>query len=115
MSNKNKLSQRRIMFIFFMVLPAVILPMSAIVLGAVVAKKHKLLAAIGIMYGVSTVTGVITGMISVISSIIAMSADANIDTVMAITPLLSMILPAVLAGCGYFLSIHLMKNKLNRP
>ena len=27
MSNKNKLSQRRIMFIFFKVLPAVILPM----------------------------------------------------------------------------------------
>ena len=94
---------------------AVILPMSAIVVGAVIAKKYKLLAAIGILYGVSTVTGVITGMISVISSIIAMSADANIDTVMAITPLLSMILPAVLAGCGYFLSIHLMKNKLNLP
>ena len=94
---------------------AVILPMSAIVLGAVVAKKHKLLAAIGIMYGVSTFTGIVSGMISVISSIIAMSADMNIDTVMAITPLLSMILPAVLAGCGYFLSIYLMKNKLNLP
>lgn len=94
---------------------AVVLPMSAIVIGAVIAKKYKLLAAIGILYGVSTVTGVITGMISVISSIIAMSSNADMDTIIAITPLLSMILPAVLSGCGYFLSIHLMKNKLNLP
>lgn len=94
---------------------AVLLPMSAIVIGSVLAKKYKLLAAIGILYAVSTLTGVFTGMISVITSIIALNAEADIEVIMSITPLLSVILPAILATCGYFLSINLMKNKLNLP
>ena len=97
---------------------SIIVPMCSIVIGAVVAKKHKILAAIGICYGISIVNSVISGIISgvVQVSIMMGSVDMeNLVTISNIASLVNLILPLGLTIAGYFLSIHLMKNKLNLP
>lgn len=94
----------------FLASPAII--MSCITLGAVLAKKHKLLAAFGIYYGVSTVLSMLQSILSVILGLTELS-----DPVMYLN--LALLLPAVLtaalAVAGSLLSIWLTKNKLNLP
>lgn len=98
-------------------LSAVVLPMTAVVIGSIAAKKHKILAAIGTYYG-----------ITILSSILSSAATASlalntmlIDTVMSMAQFIvtfsisAAIVPALLTVCGYLLSIHLMKRKLNLP
>lgn len=89
-------------------------PMSAVVLGASIAKKHKVLAIIGILIGLSTVTGTASGIISGILQLIAYTVD-NVQLIATLTPLLSSIVPLGFIIGGYLLSIHIMKRKLNLP
>lgn len=95
----------------------VVLAMSCITLGAVVAKKHKILAAIGIYYGANTVLGIVSSVITTIPSLIflgtqgATSVNQQFSLAMAVQ---LMIYAGVIVG-GYFLSTNLMKKKLNLP
>ena len=98
-----------------MIASGVLLPMSCVVIGSAIAKKHKILATIGIYYGCSTVTGIISGMISAITTIMIIQSAADPAILEMITPLLTTILPLLMGIAGYFLSIHLRKNKLNLP
>lgn len=93
----------------------VVIPMTAIVIGAVIAKKHKILAAIGVYYGTTVLSNILTSMISAIVTVNAFQGSADIDMLMQISPLVTALIPALLAAGGYFLSIHLMKRKLNLP
>ena len=97
-----------------MALYALLAPMIAIVLGATAAKKHKVLAIIGIMIGLSAATSTANGFISGILMIATFTSD-NTLLFTTLTPLLQSIVPLFVAVGGYFLSIRLMKRKLNLP
>jgi len=104
---------------FFYMLVAVlygtITPLSAVVLGSTIAKKHKVLAIIGILILISTVTGTVNGMISGIMQILMFTSDAYLDLSMALTPLLSSVFLLLMTVGGYFLSVSLMNKRLNLP
>ena len=88
--------------------------LSAVVLGSTIAKKHKVLAIIGILIGISMVTSTVTGIISGISQFM-MITSGDYFMYLTLTPLLSSIILLLMTVGGYFLSVSLMKNKLNLP
>lgn len=87
--------------------------MACITVGAVAAKKHKILMAIAIYYiysmALSMGTGVVEGMV--------LMAAYNSDSTAAlyISAVGQLVLSIASAVVGYFLSTYLMKNKLNLP
>jgi hypothetical protein len=96
---------------------SVVLSMTCITLGAVVAKKHKILAAIGISYGASMILSIISSVVTSVPSLLfigdtSMESSDLYFTLTMVGQLL--IYVGVIVG-GYFLSTHLMKNKLNLP
>lgn len=94
------------------VLCAPVLSMSCITVGAVVAKKHKILAAFGIYYGLSAIMGMVGMLFTVLSSIVVQDIyHASILVSYVIQSLLQL----GMAVGGYFLSAYLMKHKLNLP
>ena len=93
---------------------SVVGPMSAVVLGASLAKKHKILAIIGILIGLSMVTGMASGIITGLAEFIVFAMD-DLSLFTTIMPLLNCIVPLALTIGGYFLSIHIMKHRLNLP
>ena len=103
-----------VFYVLVLGLYSIIAPMSAVVLGATAAKKHKVLAIIGILIALSVCMSTINGVISGAVQLVAFTTD-NAETLVAVTPLLNSIVPLGMAIGGYFLSIHIMKNKLNLP
>ena len=96
---------------------SVVLSMTCITLGAVVAKKHKILAAIGISYGASMILSIISSVVTSVPSLLfigdtSMESSDLYFTLTMVGQLL--IYLGVIVG-GYFLSTHLMKHKLNLP
>jgi hypothetical protein len=93
----------------------IIEPLFAVVLGCTVAKKHKVIATIAIMYGMSLVTGLINGIVTVSILVLSMSSAADSSVYTNIQYLLMGLVTLGLSGILYPLSIHMMKNKLNLP
>lgn len=84
-----------------------IMALTAITLGAAVAKKHKILAAFGIYYGVNAV-------LSIIRSIVSFSVVfTNNQPSPWIDPVFQLVLYLGLGVGGYLLSTYLMRSKLN--
>ena len=91
---------------------SIIIPITCLTLGATLAKKHKILAAFGVYYGLSVAIGVVESVLTVAVSIgTLMSGDEM--TLMYTTSLTTILLQLGLAVGGYFLTTHLMKNSLN--
>lgn len=87
----------------------VICLMLAITLGALAAKKHKILAAVGFYYGIHMVDGMVkTGFL------VASSMEQSDDVLWAML-LRPSILSLALAIGGYFLMWYLTDRKLNLP
>lgn len=97
------------------ILYGTIVPMASVVLGSSVAKKHKVLATIGILIGFSMITSTANAIIPGTMQFLLIAAEENLSLIMSITPLVSSIVPLGITIGGYFLSIHIMKNKLNLP
>lgn len=98
-------------------LASVVLVHTAITLGAVIAKKHKILAAFGCYYGISMIMGIISSVLMVgigLMSSVLTTADQLFGG-MNIIMILQAVLYVVIAVIGYFVSHYLMKNKLNLP
>lgn len=94
-----------------MIAYSIIIPMSAVVLGCTIAKKHKVLAIIGILYGVAMVSGIGNTIVSFVTSFQVGSTYVNM-----ISPIIRFcVFPLILTVIAYPLSIHLMKDKLNLP
>ena len=95
----------------------VVLAMTCITLGAVVAKKHKILAAIGIYYGANTVLSILSSAITTVPSLMFIGNDglAFSDRYFTLTMVAQLLIYAAVIVGGYFLSTKLMKNKLNLP
>lgn len=97
---------------------ALVLLMTSITLGCILAKKHKILASIGMYYALNTAVGIISSILQVVPSILlitSMDSEELYFIYMATSMGLTLALQVGLALGGYFLSTHLMKNKLNLP
>lgn len=93
---------------------ALFVPMCCITVGAVLAKKHKILASFGIYYGVNFVVGIITSVATVVPSLFLLSNN-DIATYYTVSGAVQLTITAALTLGAYFLTIHLMKHKLNLP
>lgn len=108
-------------------LSSVILATSCITVGATVAKKHKVLAAVGIYFGAGYILSAIS---STISSVITsnsithsfMDGTADFNTInqafqnsINVSLILGIVVSVVTIVGGYFLTTHLMEKKLNLP
>lgn len=87
--------------------------MSCIVIGSVLAKKHKLLASFGIYYGVNAVTSLASSVLTVLPVLIMM--DTSPESAMNFSIYAQLFVAVALAVGGYFLSTWLMRHKLNLP
>lgn len=85
---------------------SIVVAMTCITVGSVLAKKHKILAAIGIYYGYSLVYSILSAILTVSSAI-----DSDMDSLM----LLQLVVPLAATVGGFFLSTYLMQKKLNLP
>ncbi len=95
----------------FLAGPAIL--MSCITIGAVAAKKHKILMAAGIYYIYTMAMSMGRSVVEGYSMIEALRSESN--TAMYISVAGELVLTLAAAAVGYFLSTHLMKNKLNLP
>ncbi len=93
------------------------LPLACIAGGAVLAKKHKILAAFGVYYAVNFILGIVSSVISFMPTVFLMAGSPNMsaDAYMNLSMGLTTLLMAGLTVASYFITIHLMKHKLNLP
>lgn len=99
-------------------LSSLILVHAAITMGAVIAKKHKILAAFGCYYGFSMILGIINSVLTVgigIMGTMFVVTPENVFSGMNMVLLIEMVIYLAVAVSGYFLTHYLMKNKLNLP
>ena len=89
-------------------------PMCCITIGAVLAKKHKILASFGIYYGVNFVVGIITSAATIVPSVFLL-ANNNVAAYYTVSSAIQLVITIGLAMGAYFMTIHLMKKKLNLP
>ena len=82
-------------------LSELILLMLAVTIGALVAKKHKILAAVGVYYGI--------GMVQSFAYSMIVFSTGNVNLLLALPGLMSL----SLALAGYFLMYWLTSKKLN--
>lgn len=97
--------------ISWLVSPA--LMMTCITLGAVLAKKHKLLAAVGVYYGLNMVISTVASM----AEVFVVMDEYYMYDYSGVLPVVAVQIAVQLAlGVGgYFLSTWLMDKKLNLP
>lgn len=91
-------------------------PLFCITLGAVIVKKYKLLASIGIYYALNMVMGLfvsISTIASTFNGVITANSSSDIFVTSITAP--NMVFMLVVAVTGYFITIRLMKQKLNLP
>lgn len=96
---------------------SIVLAMSCITVGSIIAKKLKVLVAFGLYYGVSFVSGIITSVITYTVSFdywFSASMDDYYQNEIR-GMVLVMIWNVILIIGGYILSTQLMKKKLNLP
>lgn len=93
-------------------LASVMMVLTAITIGCTVAKTHKILASIGIYYGISMGLGIVSSMLQFPILIIS---RLDVESYMTMTMLPQAILYLIVLVGGYFLTAFLMKRKLNLP
>ena len=93
---------------------ALFMPMACITAGAVLAKKHKILASFGVYYGVNFVVGIITSVVSVVPTILMMSSQDS-EGLYLVSMAIQLVISLALTIGAYCFTIHTMKKKLNLP
>ena len=97
-------------------LAGIIQPMVSLALGSIVAKKNKLLAGIGIYFGINMVVSAVSGIVNVIAVLGDELITYNTGNYTAtLTILLPALVSLALAIGGYFLTHYLLDKKLNLP
>ena len=92
------------------------MPLLSITIGSLIAKKHKILASIGIFYGISMAVSTISSIFSMTSMLSSMVlSGGNIDSIMSETIVAPSVLMLIIGVGGYFLMHYLVKKKLNLP
>lgn len=90
--------------------------MTGITLGCVLARKHKILASVGMCYCLNVAVGIAESILMVVPTIL-MGINTLEDYYIYSCWMagISMVLQLALTIGGYLLSVHLMKEKLNLP
>lgn len=105
---------KQILFVVVSFVSGVCLIMSSITIGSVLAKKHKILASIGIYYGISMVLSIVTTIISVAVMFGEYMTASTVDPLDSMYVVQTLIQGTLAVG-GFFLSVYLMDKKLNLP
>lgn len=94
---------------------SIVLMLTCLTVGSVIAKKHKILAAFGVYYGISMIVSFVTGMGSVVvmSSPPSLGAEVTLDGMYDALAYFQMVVSLALTLGGYFISTYLMKRELN--
>ncbi len=103
-----------ILLIIFGAIMGISMAFFAITFGAIMAKKHKILASIGIYYGFNTGIGILYQLISI--PLITRSYTTSYETISHDSVLamgIYTVLSAVLAVVFYFMNLQWIKKKLN--
>lgn len=91
---------------------SIIICLTSLTIGAVIAKKHKVLMAFGIYYGISVANSILS---SLISTALILNVEEISDNVLQRSACLSIAWSLILMIVGYGISTGLMKRKLNLP
>lgn len=94
-------------------LTAPVILMACITVGAVAAKKHKILMAVAIYYIYSMALSMGVGVVE--SMVLMATFNSDSTAALYISGVGQLVLSIASAVVGYFLSTFLMKNKLNLP
>jgi len=89
----------------------IVIMMLSVTVGSVVARKLKVLAAIGIYYGIQVAVSLVTSVLMVITGLTAVSSEALLDHFF----LYPTILMTAMGIGAYFLMHWLASKKLNLP
>ncbi len=97
-----------------------VLPLACVTIGAVLAKKHKILTAFVAYYVINWVMSTLRSMTSILPTLLlgtttGFSEWEQIELYMNVIATVELALTIALAVGGYFLTVHLMKKKLNLP
>ncbi len=92
---------------------SIVLPLLSITIGSLIAKKHKILAAFAVGYGISTVVSTASGFLMILD--LMNSVDYMYETVgYSSTSIISSSITMLVIGVGgYFLMHYLIGKKLN--
>ena len=93
-----------------------ILPIASITIGSLVAKKHKILASIGIGYGINMALSFLTGILTVTTTFIdIIFSNGNPVSLFNEIMLIPSLIQLVIAIAGYFVTHYLIEKHLNLP
>lgn len=95
------------------VLNSTVMMMLAVTIGSILAKKHKVLAAIGVYYGINMVMSLITSVLGVVLGLSVYSSQSSSMDVLSSMMLMESGLFLIVAVGGYFLMYALVHRKLN--
>ena len=95
------------------VLNSTVVMMLAVTIGSILAKKHKVLAAIGVYYGINMVMSLITSVLGVVLGLSVYSSQSSGMDVLSSMMLMESGLFLIVAVGGYFLMYVLVHRKLN--
>ncbi len=86
----------------------------AVTVGSILAKKHKVLAAVGIYYGINMALSLVTGVLGAIQGLVSATSGGvdGLSVLNSITLWTSALFLAVAVG-GYFLTHWMVSRKLN--
>lgn len=86
---------------------------TCVTIGAVAAKKHKILAAFATYYIISVIVSIVQSVAQASMLIASAAADRALNMAQSMLP--QMFTQLVFIVLGYLISVHLMKKKLNLP
>lgn len=89
--------------------------MTGITLGCVLARKHKILASVGMCYGLNLAVGMVESILMVVPTLLMGASMEHYYLYSNWMLGISMVLQLALTIGGYLLSVYLMKEKLNLP
>lgn len=85
----------------------------AITIGSIIAKKHKILASIGIYYAINSAVSTVTTIVMTILVFGTFGADPAVDTAVHIFLISVLLIYSAIMVTEFFITNHLLKNKLN--
>ena len=97
----------------------IVLLMTSVTLGAVIAKKHKIWTAIGMYFGIQLAVGIVESILSAVPTLMllftGLMGGENYLYNLSVTAGLGIALQVGLSIGFFFLSTNLMQKKLNLP
>ena len=92
-----------------------IIPLTCITIGCLLTKKYRILTAFAIYYGLQLGMSLVSGVISVIFTVVGLSQGSEGESLLWLSSAVPCVLALGLAIGGYFLMHRMISKKLNLP